>query len=285
MKRHAESTTVEFGPLVSGEWLAGHLGEVRLVDVRWYLNVKGTDGRWGRTGYNAGHLPGAVWLDLDAELSGWASPTAGRHPMPQPEQFAAVLGRVGIGRGTPVVAYDDAGGSVAARLWWMLHALGEPAAVLDGGLAAWPGGLSTDVPDVVPVSRRPRDWPADRFVTADHLADAVGGAGAVLYDARTAQRFAHGDPAIDPRPGHVPGAHNVPWAANLDDDGRLRGPEELRRLYQDAVTRGAVAYCGSGVTACLDLLGMAVAGITDTALYPGSWSQWGADPRRPAESG
>src|SRR3954453_24112681 len=112
------------GPLVSAEWLAAQLDEVRVVDGRWYL-----DGRSGRAAYRAGHVPGAVWLDLDAELSAWASPAAGRHPLPQPEQFAAVLGRVGIAPGTPVVAYDDLGGSIAARLWWMLHALGELAAV------------------------------------------------------------------------------------------------------------------------------------------------------------
>src|SRR5919198_4907439 len=128
---------MSFGPLVSAEWLSAHLSEVRVVDVRWYL-----DGRSGRAAYRSGHLPGAVWLDVDSELSGWASPAAGRHPLPTPEQFAAVLGRVGIAQGTPVVAYDDAGGSIAARLWWMLHVLGEPVAVLDGGLAAWPANIA-----------------------------------------------------------------------------------------------------------------------------------------------
>jgi thiosulfate/3-mercaptopyruvate sulfurtransferase len=266
-----------FGPVVvSGEWLAAHLSDVRAVDVRWYL-----DGRSGRAAYRAGHLPGAVWLDIDSELSGWASPAAGRHPLPTPEQFAAVLGRVGIGDGTPVVAYDDAGGSTAARLWWLLHVLGEPAAVLDGGLAAWPGDLVTDLPDVIPVRRAPRPWPAERFATADEVA----GARAVVYDARTAQRYAHGDPGIDPRPGHVPGALSAPWAANLDGDGRLRPPEELRAVYAAAADLGAVAYCGSGVTACLDLLAMERAGIGGTALYAGSFSQWGADPSRPVTEG
>jgi thiosulfate/3-mercaptopyruvate sulfurtransferase len=261
-------------PVVSGEWLAAHLDEVRVVDVRWYL-----DGRSGRAAYRAGHLPGAVWLDVDSELSGWASPAAGRHPLPGPEQFAAALGRVGIAAGTPVVAYDDAGGSNAARLWWMLQAVGEPAAVLDGGLAGWPHALATTVPDVVPVVRPPSAWPADRFVGADEVAAG----GAVIYDARTAERYAHGDPAIDPRPGHIPGALNAPWGANLTADGRLRPAEELRELYAAAADRGAIAYCGSGVTACLDLLAMEVAGIRDLALYPGSWSQWGSDPSRPVE--
>jgi thiosulfate/3-mercaptopyruvate sulfurtransferase len=269
-------TDAPFGPLVSGRWLAEHLADVRVVDVRWYL-----DGRSGRAAYRSGHIPDAVWLDVDAELSGWASPAAGRHPLPAPEQFAAVLGRVGIAAGTPVVAYDDAGGSNAARLWWMLHVLGEPAAVLDGGMAAWRGALVPDLPDVVPVPRAARPWPAQRFVSADQVAAGD----AVVYDARTAERYARGDPGIDPRPGHIPGAISAPWAANLDGDGGLRPPTELREIYAAAADRGAVAYCGSGVTACLDLLAMERAGITNTALYAGSFSQWGADPSRPVETG
>ncbi len=265
------------GPLVSGRWLADNLDEVRVVDVRWYL-----DGRSGRAAYEAGHLPGAVWLDIDTDLSEPASPQAGRHPLPTPERFAAALGRVGIAAGTPVVAYDDAGGSVAARLWWLLHVLDEPAAVLDGGLAAWPGDLVTDVPRPVPVDRVPEPWPAGRFADADQVAAAD----ALVIDARTAERYAHGDPNVDPRPGHVPGAVSAFWGGNLDADGRFRSPDDLRRRYEQAVgAPGAIAYCGSGVTACHDLLAMTVAGIDRTALYPGSWSQWGADPSRPAETG
>jgi thiosulfate/3-mercaptopyruvate sulfurtransferase len=264
------------GPLVGAEWLAAHLDDVRLVDVRWYL-----DGRSGRAAYRAGHLPGAVWLDVDAELSAWASPAAGRHPLPRAEQFAAVLGRVGIAEGTPVVGYDDAGGSVAARLWWMLRVLGEPAAVLDGGMQAWPGPLATDQPDVTPVHRPVREWPAERFVSA---AD-VAATNAVVYDARSAERYARGDSTIDPRPGHIPGARSAPWMANLGADGRLLPPAALREIYAPAQGRGAVAYCGSGVTACLDLLAMELAGIAGTALYDGSWSQWASDPSRPIEEG
>jgi thiosulfate/3-mercaptopyruvate sulfurtransferase len=263
-----------FGPLVSGDWLAAHLDDVRVVDVRWYL-----DGRSGRAAYREGHLPGAVWLDVDSELSGWASPAAGRHPLPMPEHFAAVLGRVGIAEGTPVVAYDDSGGSTASRLWWMLRVLDDPAAVLDGGIAAWPSELVTELPDVEPVSRSPHPWPADRFLTADQIAATQ----AAVYDARTAQRYAHGDPAIDPRPGHIPGAISAHWAANLDEHGRLRPLDELRELYRGAGEHGAVAYCGSGVTACLDLLAMDLAGIGPTALYAGSYSQWAADPSRRVE--
>jgi len=266
-------------PLVTGEWLAGHLGDVRVVDTRWYL-----DGRSGLAAYQGGHIPGAVWLDIDADLSDPPSTAEGRHPLPSPERFAGALGRVGVAEGTVVVAYDDAGGSVAARLWWLLHVLDEPVAVLDGGLAAWPGDLTTDAPDVVPVQRRPRPWPSHRFVTADELADVTSHA--AVLDARTAARFAAGDPKIDPRPGHVPGARSAPWTENLGADGRFRPAAALRERFAALAGDGpVVAYCGSGVTACHDLLAATVAGRDGLALYPGSWSQWGADPSRPAATG
>jgi thiosulfate/3-mercaptopyruvate sulfurtransferase len=265
---------VSFGPLVSGADLQRHLEEVRIVDVRWYLDRS----KSGQAAYEAGHLPGAVWLDIDTDLSEPATPSAGRHPLPSPEHFAAALARVGITEGTPVVAYDDAGGSTAARLWWLLHALGEPVAVLDGGLAAWPGEVTTDVPTWPPTPRAPREWPAQHFVPPD------GFAGHVL-DARSTERYAHGDPAIDPRPGHIPGARSAPWTQNLDEAGHFRRPSELRALYADVLDGPIVAYCGSGVTACHDLLALEVAGASDLALYPGSWSQWGADPSRPTETG
>jgi thiosulfate/3-mercaptopyruvate sulfurtransferase len=270
----------DFGPLVSGDWLAAHHDDVRIVDVRWYL-----DGRSGLSAYAGGHIPGAVWLDLDADLSAPATTADGRHPLPEPAQFAAALGRVGIAEGQRVVAYDDAGGSIAARLWWLLHVLGEPVAVLDGGLASWPGELSTDGPSPAPVERPVRPWPATRFVDADAV--AADAADTTVLDARTAERYAHGDPSIDPRPGHVPGAHSFPWAASLDPTtGRfLDGPQLRERFAQLGADRGpVVAYCGSGVTACHVLLALELAGATDTALYPGSWSQWGADPERPAET-
>lgn len=268
-------TGAAFGPLVSGEWLAARLHDVRVVDVRWYL-----DGRSGRAAYESGHVPGAVWIDLDADLAGPGSPADGRHPLPTPERFAAGLGRLGVAAGGPVVAYDDAGGSVAARLWWLLHVLGEPVAVLDGGIGAYPGELSTAEVSVVPVEREPCPWPGDRFVTADGLAATS----AAVFDARTAQRYRDGLHGVDPRPGHVPGAHSAPWQDNLGPDGRFRPPAELAGRYRAAAGDGpAIAYCGSGVTACHDLLAMTVAGLEHTALYPGSWSQWGADPSRPTE--
>lgn len=262
--------------LVSADWLAEHLSDVHVVDVRWSLN-----GPPGLDAYTAGHIPGAVFLDLDADLSAPPSPSAGRHPLPTEAAFAAALGRMGIAEGEPVVVYDQAGGSVAARLWWMLHVLGEPVAVLDGGLAAWPGELSTQVPVPVPVRRPVREWPAQRFADADRVAAG----GAFLIDARADERYAEGDPAVDPRPGHIPGAVNLPWAGNLGPDGRFLEPAALRERFAEVDGQRVVAYCGSGVTACHDLLALHLAGYDNTALYPGSWSQWGADASRPARTG
>jgi thiosulfate/3-mercaptopyruvate sulfurtransferase len=267
-----------FGPLVSADWLVHHVGDVCLVDVRWYL-----DGRSGRDAYEAGHLPGAVWLDIDTDLSEPASTEAGRHPLASPERFANALGRVGIAPGTFVVAYDDSGGSTAARLWWMLHVLGEPVAVLDGGIAAWPDALSTAPVEVIAVPRAPVAWPSKRFVDADQVAALIASRSAVVVDARAQSRYAAGDPAIDPRGGHIPRAVNAPWADNLTEAGTMRPAEDLAARYELLGAGPVVAYCGSGVTACLNLLALAVAGREATALYPGSWSQWGADPARPAE--
>ncbi|MGE3618922.1 MAG: sulfurtransferase [Acidimicrobiia bacterium] len=270
------------GAVVSGDWLRSHLGDVVVVDVRWYL-----DGRSGREAYRAGHVPGAVFADVDADLASPPSSEGGRHPLPSPERFAEVLGRLGIGPDVPVVAYDDAGGSTAARLWWLLHLLGQPAAVLDGGLAAWPGELQAGEVAVEPVERAPRPWPVERIVPIDDVERRRDEPGALLLDARAANRYAEGDSAIDRRPGHIPGAVSAPWAGNLDPTGRFLAPEDLRARYAGlGVGDGpVVAYCGSGVTACHDLLSLHLAGFDDTALFVGSWSAWAADDDRPIEVG
>ena len=268
-------------PIVSAEWLAEHLhddGQV-IVDVRWSLA-----GGPGREAYDAGHIPGAVFADLDVDLSGAASDGAGRHPLPTPIAFAKAMGRLGIGDRTRVIVYDDAGGIIAARLWWMLDVLGRDVAVLDGGIDGWPGRLSTAKVRPGEADFTPRPWPEGSRVSADQVGAALDG-GAVVIDARSADRYAEGGP-VDPRPGHIPGARNVPAGANLDD-GRWRSPRELRAIYEAAGAdgEGVIAYCGSGVTACADLLGRRLAGLPPARLYPGSWSQWGADDDRPATVG
>ena len=270
-------------PIVSGAWLEANLDRVLVADVRWYL-----DGRSGRAAYETGHVPGAVFVDLDEDLSGPPSKSGGRHPLPDPEAFADAVGAAGIGDGTPVVAYDDASGMVAGRLWWMLHSLGEPVAVLDGGLAAWPGALSTEYPEVLPARFTPRPWPQDSYASIAEVDAARRDPGTVVLDARSSDRY-RGEPnAIDPRFGHIPGAVSAPCAANLAPDGTLRSPDELRESYAAAgVDRDAevVAYCGSGVSANLDLLALETAGLGGGRLFVGSWSAWGADHGRPVATG
>ena len=272
----------DFGPVVSGEWLAEHIGEegLSVVDCRWSL-----DGGPGRAAYRAGHIPSAVFADLDADLSSPPSKHEGRHPLPSPEAFAAAMARLGVGDDTRVVVYDDADGVIAARLWWMLDALAGRAAVLDGGLAAWTGPVASGVVDVEPATFTPRPWPAERVISKPDLAASLGDE-LVVLDARAPDRYAHGG-AVDPRPGHVPTARNAPAGANLAD-GRFRSPAELVEHYA-AVGADAdaevVAYCGSGVTACANLIGMRLAGLPDARLFVGSWSAWGADESLPAEVG
>lgn len=270
-------------PIVSGAWLHANVEQVVVADVRWYL-----DGRSGRAAYEAGHIPGAVFVDLDRDLSAAPSAAGGRHPLPTPEDFAAALGAAGIGDGCAVVAYDDASGMVAGRLWWMLHSLGEPVAVLDGGLAAWPGALSTEYPQVSPARFTPRPWPPESFASVSEVDEVRRDRGTVVLDARSSERY-RGEPnAIDPRFGHVPGAVSAPCAANLAPDGTLRTPDELRESYAAVGVdgdAGVVAYCGSGVSANLDLLALELAGLGGGRLFVGSWSAWGADEDRPVATG
>lgn len=268
---------------VSADWLREHRDQVVVVDSRWYL-----DGRSGRDAYRAGHLPGAVFADVDTDLAGPAG-EGGRHPLPSADDFADALGRLGVGDTASVVVYDDAGGSVAARLVWMLRTLGTPAAFLDGGLPAWTGDLEEGDAVPRPVRRTARPWPADRVAdTAAVRAEATDPA-SLLVDARAYGRFTGEHPApVDARPGHVPGARSAEWTGNLDGDGLLAAPEVLRQRFAalgaDAA-RTITAYCGSGVTACHDLLALEHAGYAGTRLYPGSWSLWGADASLPAETG
>lgn len=271
-------------PIVSAEWLAERLAtntaessRIRVVDVRWYL-----DGSPGHAAYLSGHIPGAVFVDLDTVLAAPATAADGRHPLPTPEVFADGLGAAGIGPNDIVVAYDDRSGISAGRLVWMLRIIGASAALLDGGLPAWDGALSTGAESLPPVRRQAVAWPADALATADEV-EAVVDAGGVVIDARAPERYRGETEPIDPRAGHIPGAINLPFTDNLDDQERFRPAEQLGHRFSEAGAGGeAIMYCGSGVSACHNVLAMEAAGLDRPRLYVGSWSQWSSDSSRPA---
>lgn len=262
-------------PFISADWLREHAGEVVLADCRWYL-----DGRAGRDAYDAGHIPGAVFVDLDTALTRHADPAQeGRHPLAEPADFAAAMGALGIGDDDTVVAYDDAGGVIAARLVWMLRVTGHEAALLDGGLATWEGELETAPASPPAAEFSAREWPAERLATIDEVAAAP-----LKIDARQRERYLGEPDGVDPRAGHIPGALSVPCRENLGADGRLLPPDALRANFPFADDAEVVSYCGSGVTACHNLLAMEQVGLHNGRLFPGSWSQWSRDPARAAET-
>ncbi len=261
----------------------------RVIDARFSL----ADARQGAREYAEGHVPGAVYAHLDEDLSGpIIRGETGRHPLPSVDKAAEVFSRLGIDENVQVAVYDGAGGSVAARVWWMLRWLGHDAvAVVDGGWPAWTGAglpVTRDVPKVTP-----RTFKAN--VQAHLVTDLEGVDGyrvntswAVL-DARTPERFRGEQEPIDPVAGHIPGARCATFDANLGEDGRFLSPEVLKRrfegLFGDVPTDRAINYCGSGVSACHNLLAIAHAGLGDAVLYPGSWSEWITDEDRPVETG
>jgi len=276
--------------LVDAAALERHLGDPSWIvfDVRHDLAQAGK----GRAAYAEGHVPGAYFLHLDEDLSAPKTGRNGRHPLPAPGDFAAKLNRCGVKATSQVVAYDDSGGSYAVRLWWMLHWLGhERVAVLDGGWKAW-------MADARPVSR---DVPPERkgdFVPRPLLGGTVDAAfvdrfredpSLRLVDARAADRFAGNNETIDPVAGHVPGAVNRFWQSNLGPDGRFKAPDALRREFETLLAgtdpSATVHMCGSGVTACHNAFAMALAGLPTGRVYPGSWSEWCADPTRPVARG
>jgi thiosulfate/3-mercaptopyruvate sulfurtransferase len=278
------------GPLVATHWLAERLGEsgLRVVDVRWYLDPA----RKGRDAFRAGHIPGAVFLDAEADLSGPGGRRGGplgRHPWPGAEQVARVMSAAGIGSGTRVVAYDDQAGGVAARLWYVLRAYGHDAvAVLDGGLTKWLAEgrpLSTEEPAVPPAVFEPRQQPGFVLTKAEMLARDPA---ALVFDARVAERYRGEVEPIDPRAGHIPGAVNAPYSGNLTVGAVpvFRSPAELRERYAalGADRMEPIVYCGSGINACHDLLALELAGLRGR-LYGGSWSEWSSDPTQPLETG
>ena len=272
-----------FGPLVSAAWLRAHIAgraqgaliepDVRVIDFRWYLAGRAQGAlpvRNGREEYLRAHIPGAVFVDLEA-VTGLDG--AGRHPLPPASQFEAEMQRAGVDATTRVVAYDDSGGSVAARLWFLLGRFGHDAqAVLDGGLQAWGQPLDDLIPTVEAGNFRARQ--PDRARVLDF--DAVLKVRSVpILDARAGERYRGEKEPIDPKAGHIPGAISAPWMENLGPDGRFKSPAKLRERFAAlGAEEGAVVYCGSGVNATHDLLAMEVAGLHKGRLYAGSWSDW-----------
>jgi len=270
------------------ELLGSGAANVRVVDTRWYLGRPGA----GRQAYEAGHIPGALFMDLDTDLSdehGLGAP--GRHPLPAPQAFALRLGSLGVGSDDYVIVYDDMGGAIAARLWWMLDNLGQRggAAVLSGGIQAWQVSgyqLTTEVPRFAPASPElAAQW--HNVIERDELARKLGAVS--LLDGRAPERYRGEVEPIDPQAGHIPTARNAPVANNVDSRGVMRSPDELRSLYGDLVVDGGptVVSCGSGTTACHNALALRLAGMPDPILYVGSFSDWsrsgmpvveGADP-------
>ena len=262
-------------PLVTPEWLQERLGDraVQVVDCRYKLGECGA----GAALWREAHIPGAAFMDLDGELAGPPGPR-GRHPLPEADVFEAAARRAGIGGDTLVVAYDEAAEGGAARLWWLLRHLGHTnVTVLDGGLRGWRdagGELRGGEEEIEPGDFRAGPT-TDRPAGAEELAPEGGGE-AVLLDARVPERYRGEVEPIDPVAGHIPGAVNLPFT-ELAPGGSFLAPDELRARFEDAgVASGgdAVAYCGSGVTACVVALAAEVAGIGATRLYPGSWSEW-----------
>lgn len=276
--------------LVDAEILHARLRESRwvVIDCRFDLAAPAA----GRAAYKQGHLPGAYYAHLDDDLSGPVDPSTGRHPLPAPETFARRIAKWGVDNASQVVVYDDSGGSIAARLWWLFRWLGHDAvAVLDGGLAAWrdhgyvleqglqPPGAGNFVPRIR----------AGLWMDSAEVEIALAEGKALLVDAREPARFVGEHEPIDPVAGHIPGARNVPFTGNLGVDGRFRAPAVLRARFEEMLGErdpaASLHMCGSGVTACHNLLAMELAGLPGGRLYVGSWSEWIRDPNRPVARG
>lgn len=273
--------------LVSTDELAAHLADWAVVDCRFDLQ----NPQWGREQYRAAHVPGAVYVSLNDDLSARTTGTNGRHPLPSVETLVATFSRLGIDRSTQVVAYDQDAGPYASRLWWTLRYLGHDAvAVLDGGWAKWSregraarGGDESRPSSVFVAAPR-----SELRVDVAGIADAIR-TRRLLIDARAPERYEGRVESIDRVAGHIPGAVNHFFKRNLSDEGTMLPPETLRARFEqllgDRRPEQAVMYCGSGVTACHNLLAMEHAGLSGTPLYAGSWSEWSSDPERPVETG
>ncbi len=280
--------------LISAEELLSHLGDPdwAIVDCRFTLG----DAERGRRDYRVAHIPGAVYAQLEEDLSSPHIPgVTGRHPLPPIDVLTDKFSEWGIGPGVQVVAYDDwpgASGAVAARLWWCLHWLGHQAvAVLDGGWNRWlelGGPVASGVETRSRRDFKPRPHP-EWLVDAVHVDGLRFSPDYRLFDSRSADRYRGENETIDPVPGHIPGAVNAPYTENVGPDGLFRPVDELRKRFRSLLgeisPQNAVFYCGSGVTAAHNLLALAHAGLGDARLYAGSWSEWITDPKRPVEKG
>ncbi|MFK7999787.1 MAG: sulfurtransferase [Polyangiales bacterium] len=261
-------------PLVSAQWLQEHQQRVMVLDVR------------GAADFERAHIPGARRIAIDQDLTGEGVPGSGaRRPLPPAADFAAAMGRVGVGNESVVIVVDDARGVRAARLWWMLESLGVSCGVLDGGVTSWrsevEAGKNTPAQSESFVSR---PWPKSHFIEINEVAELRGQA--LVLDARSAARFYGGHSSLDPRPGHIPGALSAPWTENLsDEDGRILPLPELRNRYESLgfqTNSRVVLYCGSGVTACHNALVLQLLGGRPR-VYVGSWSEWASDAARPVQ--
>lgn len=274
--------------LISADELAQVIDRCIVVDCRYDL----ANPKAGATGYAQGHIPGAQFIDMDTQLSGERTGGNGRHPMPPAESVRGLLESIGLQDDTQLVVYD-VGGTASGRLWWMARWIGhERVAVLDGGLKAWQRSgfpLSTDPAVARGSGRLSQRTPRAALVGVDEVAQASATRARPVIDARAADRFRGENETIDPVAGHIPGSLNRPWSANLREDGRYKPAPVLRSEF-DALLAGrspsqVINSCGSGVSACNNLLAMAHAGLDGAALYGGSWSEWCSDPARPVASG
>lgn len=271
-------------PLVSAAWLAEHLGSDDLAIIDCRMDSAAGDPNEGRRAHAQGHIPGSVHFHLDEDLSSPMGPHGGRHPLPEPAVIAFKLGAAGIGPGVHVVVADDSG-AYAARAWWLLRWLGHDlVSVLDGGYAAW---TAAGLPLTAEVSRpAPRSFiPHLRPAMAVSMAEVLGrSAYQVVVDARAPERFAGQPNPLDPAPGHIPGAVNRFWKESQNPDGTWRSPAELAERYRHLGPSDHLIHsCGSGVTACGNMLALAIAGLPEGRLYVGSWSDWTSYPENPVE--
>jgi len=274
--------------IVSTATVADHLGRAGWVVVDCRFRLDAPD--WGEREYLAAHVPTAAYAHLDRDLSGPKSGTNGRHPLPSPDALRALFGRLGIGKGVQVIAYDQDNGMFASRLWWLLRWMGHhDVAVLDGGFARW----LREGREVAagPESTAARDFagePDSRMVAdVDEVARLPAAPGHRLVDARAPERYRGEIEPIDRAAGHIPGARNHWFMRNVREDGTLRSPAELAKAWEETLKEAGpdrtIVYCGSGVTACQNLLALEHAGLPGARLYPGSWSEWSSDPGRPVE--